>query len=93
MGISRIVYGCSCCGKEFNPPSYHDADIGILSYTRVFNRESMGNHKHTLGINDTEVYLCFDCKEKLELALYQIGFKLIFDGCTSLKLRVDQTDR
>ena len=84
MGISRIIYGCSACGKEFNPPSYNDPSMGVLSYKRIFNRESVGNHHHSIGINDQEIYLCDKCRLKLEKSLKDLGLTSMYDGCSSV---------
>jgi hypothetical protein len=86
MGKYKKVYTCDCCGSEFNEPSYNDPSMGVLTYKRIFNRESIGNAEITLGMNDDEIYLCNSCTIKFEKKLKEIGFNKLFEGCSAVRL-------
>lgn len=79
----KKVYTCDCCHKEFEEPTYLGIQVmGILSYERITANE----RESTLGVNGEEICLCDKCTEELDKKLREMGFKDLYQGCSSCRL-------
>lgn len=83
---TEITYICDCCGNRFQEANCINGEMSILNFKVIYPGESTGNIEHTLGINGEDHALCKFCTKKLLVALKEIGYEEMYDGCSTCKI-------